>query len=86
MLCDIARHLSAEDLRRIEALERSLGVIIVAFSCRALDPQREERMRQISEELGLTPHVEPAEADDEQLRQLRQAESELGVALVAVRG
>lgn len=84
MLCDIAHNLSAEDLRRIQTLENALGLTIVAFSCRAMDPQREERMRKISEELSLTPHVAPAVPDDQQLRQIQEAEKVLGVALVAV--
>jgi hypothetical protein len=86
MLCDIARNLKPEDLARVQALERSLGLTILAFSCRTLEPQREARLRQLSAELGLTPVVEPAEADEEQILRIRETEELLGVSLVAVRG
>jgi phosphoribosylamine-glycine ligase len=84
MLCEIARKLSADELSRIEALERDLGLIIVAFSCRTLDPEREERLRRIMEELGPPLRVAPAETDEAQLSTIRETEATLGVALVAV--
>jgi hypothetical protein len=86
MLCDIARNLSPDDLARIQALERGLGLTILAFSCRSLEPEREERLRKVSAELGLAPVVVPAEADDQQLRRIRETEETLGMSLVAVRG
>ncbi len=86
MLCDFARNLSPEDLARIQALERNLGLTILAFSCRSLEPEREERLRKVSAELGLTPAVEPAEPDEEQLNRIRETEETLGMSLVAVRG
>ncbi len=85
MLCDIARNLSDENLRRIRSLEQALGLTIVAFSCRSLPPEREERLRKTSDELGLMPHVEPAPTNDAQLRRIREEEEALGVSLVAVR-
>lgn len=84
MLCEIARKLSTDELSRIEALERDLGLTIVAFSCRSLDPEREERLHRIMEELGPPLRVPPAEADAAQLSTIREAEATLGVALVAV--
>ena len=53
MLCEIARELSADELSRIEALEQDLGLTIVAFSCRSLDPEREERLHRITQVLGV---------------------------------
>jgi hypothetical protein len=84
MLCEIARKLSADELSRIETLERDMGLTIVAFSCRSLDPEREERLQRIMEELGPPLRVPPAEADEAQLSTIREAEATLGVALVAV--
>ena len=84
MLCEIARKLSADEVRRIESLEQDLGLTIVAFSCRTLDPEREERLRRIMDELGPPLRVEPAQPDEAQLSTIREAERTLGVALVAV--
>ncbi|HET6496900.1 MAG TPA: hypothetical protein VFH61_16220 [Thermoleophilia bacterium] len=84
MLCEIARKLSADELSRIEALEQDLGLTIVAFSCRSLGLEREERLQRIMEELGPPLRVPPAEADESQLSIIREAEATLGVALVAV--
>ncbi len=44
MFCEIARKLEGEDLEKIQSLEEDLGLTIVAFSCRSLDPAREERL------------------------------------------
>ncbi|MCX6373066.1 MAG: hypothetical protein NTX16_08280 [Actinobacteria bacterium] len=85
MLCDIARNLADEKLQRIKALENDLGLTIVAFSCRSLDPAREERVRALMEEYGPQLQAEPAEPDEAQLGRIREAEETLGLSLVAVR-
>ena len=85
MYCDIAKNLGDDQLQRIKALEDDLGLTIVAFTCRALDPAREERLRAMMEELGPILQAEPAEPDDEQLGQIREAEETMGLSLVAVR-
>ncbi len=85
MLCDIARSIPDDQLERIKALEADLGLTIVAFSCRSLDPKREERLQKMMEELGPQLQAAPAEPDDEQLGRLRETEEELGLSLVAVR-
>jgi hypothetical protein len=85
MFCEIARKLEDQDLERIQSLENDLGLTIVAFSCRSLDdPAREEKLRKMMEELGPQLQAPPAEADDEQLERIREAEEQLGLALVAV--
>jgi hypothetical protein len=85
MICDITRNLDAERLQEIKALEEDLGLTIVAFSCRTLDPPREERLRTIMEELGPQLQAEPAEPDEAQLGRIREAEETMGLSLVAVR-
>jgi len=85
MFCDIARDLEDVQLQRIKALEDDLGLTIVAFSCRPLDPAREERLRAMMEELGPLLEAEPAEPDEEQLGRIPEAEETLGLSLVAVR-
>jgi len=85
MFCDIARNLEDDKLQRIKTLEDDLGLTIVAFSCRSLDPAREERVRAMMEELVPQLQAEPAEPDDEQLGRIRKAEETLGLSLVAVR-
>ena len=85
MLCDIARNLGDDKLQRIKALEDDLGLTIVAFSCRSLDPVREERLNALMAEFGPPLQAEPAEPDEEQLGQIREAEQTMGLALVAVR-
>jgi len=85
MLCDIARNLGDDKLQRIKALEDDLGLTIVAFSCRSLDPVREERLSALMAEFGPPLQAEPAEPDEEQLGQIREAEQTMGLALVAVR-
>ena len=85
MLCDIARNLGDDKLERIQALEDDLGLTIVAFSCRSLDPAREERLRALMEEFGPQLQAEPAEPDEEQLGRIREAEETMGLSLVAVR-
>jgi len=85
MYCDIAGNLEEDRLRRIRDLEEDLGLTIVAFSCRSLDPAREERLRAIMEEMGPQLQAEPAEPDEAQLGRIREAEEALGLSLVAVR-
>jgi hypothetical protein len=85
MFCDIARNLKEDQLQRIRALEEDLGLTVVAFSCRSLDPAREERLRAMMAELGLLLQAEPAEPDEEQLGRIRETEETMGLSLVAVR-
>jgi hypothetical protein len=85
MFCEIARMLEGDDLRRIQSLEKDLGLTLVAFSCRSLDPAREARLQEMMDELGPQLLAAPAEPDDDQLGRIREAEEELGLALVAVR-
>lgn len=85
MLCEIARSLDDERLRQIETLEEELGVLLVAFSCRALDPKREERLQRIMDELGPVLQAEPVDTDDAQLEKIQRLEQGLGLSLVAVR-
>jgi hypothetical protein len=85
MYCDIARNLEEEKLQRIKTLEADLGLTIVAFTCRSLDPAREERLRATMEEFGPQLQAEPAEPDEDQLGRIRAAEETLGLSLVAVR-
>ena len=84
MFCEIARKLDGEDLERIQSLEHDLGLTIVAFSCRSLDPAREEKLQKMMEELGPQLQAAPAETDDAQLGRIREAAEQLGLALVAV--
>ncbi len=84
MLCDIARNLEDQQLERIKALEDDLGLTIVAFSCRTLAPEREERLRVVMEGLGSLLQAEPAAADEVQLDTIRAAEKTMGLSLVAV--
>jgi len=85
MLCEIARNLEGDRLETIAALERDLGLTIVAFTCRSLEPEREEKLRQIMERLGSPLQAEPVEPNASQLERIRQVEEALGLALVAVR-
>jgi len=84
MYCEIARNLEGERLETIEALERDLGLIIVAFSCRALEPEREQKLRQIMEQLGPQLLAEPGEPDAAQLDRIRELKKAMGLSLVAV--
>jgi hypothetical protein len=85
MICDIARNVGDDKLQRIKALEDDLGLTIVAFSCRSLDPAREEQLSALMAEFGPQLQAEPAEPDEEQLGRIREAEDTLGLSLVAVR-
>lgn len=84
MFCEIARKLEDQDLDKIQSLEKDLGLTIVAFSCRALDPAREEKLEAMMRELGPMLQAPLAEPDDTQLGRLREAERELGLTLIAV--
>jgi len=84
MLCDIARNLGDDKLQLIKALEQDLGLTIVAFSCRSLDPAREERLSALMEELGPQLQAAPAEPDEAQLGRIRETEEAMGLSLVAV--
>jgi len=84
MFCEITRKLDDDELDKIQSLEDDLGLTLVAFSCRALDASREEKLRRIMEELGPQLQAPPAEPDDGQLGRIRALEDELGLALIAV--
>ena len=84
MLCAIANNLEEGQLTEIEALERQTGLTLVAFSCRSVDPEREERLRQIEAEVGSPLHTDPVAVSDEQLAQIRRLEETMGLSLVAV--
>lgn len=86
MICDFARNLADDDLAAIDSLEKDLGVLLIAFTCRTLDPAREDRIRRAMAELGPLLQAEPAAADEAQLERIRIAEQQLGLSLVAVRG
>ena len=83
MICEIARKVEADDLESTQSLEEELGVTLVAFSCRSLDPAREERLQKIMEEFGPQLQAPLAETDDAQLGRIRALEEELGLTLIA---
>jgi len=85
MLCEIARNLEGDRLETVKTLEHDLGLTLVAFSCRSLEPVREEKLQKLMDEFGAQLQAEPAEPDDAQLGRIRAAEAELGLSLVAVR-
>jgi hypothetical protein len=85
VICDIARNLGDAELQAVRTLEKDLGALVVAFSCRSLDPAREERLRETMAGFGPLLQAEPVEADESQLEKIRAAEETLGLALVAVR-
>lgn len=84
MICEITRKLEGDDLEKVQALEEALGFTLIAFSCRSLDPAREEKLQRIMAELGPVLVVPPATPDDEQLARIRALEEDLGLALIAV--
>ena len=84
MLCSIAPKLEEDRLKEIKALEQELGLTIVAFACRSVDPAREERLRKIEAELGPVLSVPPARPSEEQLEKIRRLEEASGLALIAV--
>ena len=58
MLCSLASKLGEKDLEEIEALERDLGITVLAFSCREIDPATVSdellaRIRAVEDRLGL---------------------------------
>ncbi len=85
MFCEIARNLEGDRLETIAALERDLGLVIVAFSCRTLEAEREEKLRRIMAQLGPQLQAEPAKPSASQLARIREVEETVGLALVAVR-
>ena len=84
MLCGIARKLDERQLAEIQTLEEELGLTIVAFTCRTVDPERERRLRAIAAELGPELVAPPAQPSEQQLLLIRRLEEEMGLALVAV--
>jgi hypothetical protein len=84
MICEIARNLDEAQMAKVTELERELGLTIVAFSCREMDAEREEKLRAIMEQFGPVLQTEPAVPDDAQLVRIRDAEEALGLSLVAV--
>jgi hypothetical protein len=84
MVCDVAKNLEEEQLGEIRSLEQETGLTLVAFSCRSLDPEREERLRKIEAELGSPLQAEPARLSEEQLAQICRLEGAMGLSLVAV--
>lgn len=84
MFCEIARKVDDDDLDRIRSLEDDLGLMLVAFSCRSLDPAREERLRKAMKELGPQLQAPAAEPDEAQLERIRRLEDDLGLSLIAV--
>jgi hypothetical protein len=84
MLCAIARNLDQTQVDEIQDLESELGLTLVAFACRAVDPAREARLKQIEAEMGPMLVVPPAAPDEGELERIRTVERRLGLALVAV--
>lgn len=84
MLCEIARGLETEKVDQIQRLERDIGLTVVAFACRSLDPAREERLLDMQAQLGPVLTAAPAEPSDGQLARIRDLEEQLELSLVAV--
>ena len=84
MICEFARDLGDEELVTITELEQDLGVVIVAFACHSLDPDREQRIQKAMAALGPMLQAQPVAADEAQLVRIREAEQRLGLSLVAV--
>ena len=84
MYCEFARNIQEDQLQRIRQLEEDLGLTIVAFSCRSLDPEREEKLRAMMAEFGPQLQTEVAQPDEQQLGRIREEEETLGLSLVAV--
>jgi len=84
MLCSIATRLEESQVERIRRLEKDLGLLLVAFACRSIDPAREERLRKIEAELGPSLLVQPARPSEEQLARIQQLEGDMGLSLVGV--
>ena len=56
----------------------------MAFSCRDLDPEREEKLRAMMAEFGPQLQTAVAAPDEQQLVRIREEEETLGLSLVAV--
>jgi hypothetical protein len=84
VICEFARDLGDEELATITELEQDLGVVIVAFACRSVDPAREARIQKAMAALGPMLQAPPVAADEVQLVRIRAAEQRLGLSLVAV--
>ena len=84
MFCEITRKLEDQDLEKLRSLEMDLGLTLVAFSCRSLDPAREEKLEKMMRELGPMLQAPLAAPDDAQLGRIRAAEEDLGLTLIAV--
>ncbi|HJW76150.1 MAG TPA: hypothetical protein VJ787_10855 [Thermoleophilia bacterium] len=84
MLCAIAKNLEEGRLGEIQSLEAETGLTLVAYSCRTLDPEKEERLRQIEAEIGSCLESDPVPVSEEQLAQIKRLEETTGLALVAV--
>jgi hypothetical protein len=84
VMCGIARKLDERQIAEIQTLEDDLGLTIVAFTCRAIDPERERRLAKIAAELGPELSAPPAQPSDQQLEKIRRVEEQTGLALVAV--
>ncbi len=59
MLCSLASKLGEKDLGEIQALESDLGVTVLAFSCRAIDPasltdEQLGQIRAVEDRLGVS--------------------------------
>ncbi len=59
MLCSLASKLGEKEIGEVEALERELGVTVLAFSCGAIDPaavneEQLARIRDVEDRLGVS--------------------------------
>ncbi len=84
MVCEIARGLDETQLDEIRRLEGDIGLTVVAFACRSLDPDREARLKAVQAELGPLLLAAPAQPSAEQLARIRELEDTMGLSLVAV--
>jgi len=85
VLCEIARQIEDDQLEQVRTLEHDLGLTLVAFRCRSLEPAREEKLREIMAQLGPQLQAPLDDPDESTLARIRAAEDALGLALVAVR-
>lgn len=84
MYCGIARNLAEDQIDAIKGLEQTVGLTVVAFSCRTMDPRREERLQTMEAQMGPVLLRPPARPSEQQLDQIRRLEGQLGLTLVAV--
>ena len=59
MLCSLATKLDQRELGEVAALEKELGVTLLAFSCHDLEPAQTDerqlgRIREVEERLGVS--------------------------------